>query len=71
MRDIIRAAVATNPADNGLIVVDYWSLNMQSTRGIIGALHLYNNYNDSLKARDPDLPANAVRRLDVECSSPS
>ncbi len=38
MRDIIRAAVATNPADNGLIVVDYWSLNMQSTRGIIGAL---------------------------------
>ena len=38
MRDIISAAVATNAAENALVVVDFWSLNMQSTRGIIGAL---------------------------------
>jgi hypothetical protein len=31
--------------------------------GIIAGLHTYNNYRDSLKPEEPDLPPDAVRRL--------
>lgn len=31
--------------------------------GFIGALHMYNNYRDSLKPAEPDLPDGAARRL--------